>query len=563
MTLEIKESIINEVKSILKSINCTEDVILEKPKNKEMGEYALPCFTYSKSLRKSPVEIATYIKENMDEKNYEKIEVVNGYVNIHLHRLKTTKNILSEILTKKEKYGASSIGSNKTVVMDYSAPNISKPFGIGQFRTTVIGNSLNKIYKFLGYKVIAINHLGDYGTQFGKLIFAYKTWGNKEIIEKNPIEELKNLYVKFHDEAQKDPKLDDAARAWFKRLEDGDKEALELWEWFREESMKEFEKTYDLLGIEKFDSYNGESFYTDKMAAVVDELTQKKLLVKDDGALVVKIGDDMPPALIKRSDGASLYITRDLAAILYRKKEYNFDEMLYVVGNDQILHFKQLFKVTELMGYDWHKQLRHINFGMVLLDGKKMATRKGHVTKLEDVLNDAIDLSKKYLLEHKSGLKNIDAISKKIGVGAVIYNDLKNYRTNDIDFDIEDVLKFEGETGPYIEYTNVRIKSLLKNISNNDIHYNEEFITEEIWNMVVKMMDFNETLLRAKSYNDPSVIAKYVYDLTVLFNKFYATEKILDENELKKAFKLNVSYAVSNTIEICLNLLGLEILEEM
>jgi len=451
MIIKIKEELKIKVFNILKEYGINEeDIFIEKPKNFEMGDLSIPCFNYSKKMEKSPTEIANKLKEELDNEDYEKIEVVGPYLNVFLKKEEIVKDLLNKISKEKESYGSMDIGNNKTIVIDYSAVNIAKPFGIGHLRSTSIGNSIKKIHKKLGYKVIGVNHLGDWGTQFGKLIYAYKTWGNEEEVRNNMIPELKKLYVKFHEEAEKDETLNDRGRECFKKLEDNDEEALKLWQWFKDESLKEFMKTYELLNITDFESYNGESFYIDKTDAIVKELEEKRLLKEDDGAMIVDLGNDIAPALIKRTDGASLYMTRDLAAAFYRKKEYNFDECLYVVGNEQTFHFSQLKEVIKLMGYEWYEDLKHISFGMILENGKKMATRKGTSGDLKDLLYESINLAKKYIEEKSPNLENKDEISRKIGVGAVIFNDLKTYRKNDVDFNLENILKFEGETAPYI-----------------------------------------------------------------------------------------------------------------
>lgn len=561
--MNLKQIIKEDIYNILKDHLTLEEILVENPKDRKMADFAVPCFAMSRVLRKSPNDIANMIKESLDNEIYEKIDVVNGYLNIFLNKQMVSKYIINKVLEEKDTYGSNNIGDNKVIVMDYSSPNIAKPFGVGHLRSTVIGNAIKNISIKNGYQVVSINHLGDWGTQFGKLIYAYNTWGNEDLVRQNPIDELKNLYVRFHKEAETNPELEEEGRKNFKKLEDGDLESLKIWEWFKDESLKEFSKTYDLLGINKFDSYNGEAFYNDKMDAVIDELENKKLLEFSDGAYVVRLNDDMPPALIKRSDGASLYITRDLAAAFYRKKTYDFEEALYVVGNEQTLHFTQLKNVLSKMGYPWSDDIKHISFGMILQNGKKMSTRQGKSVKLHDVLVEAIELANKYIEERSPGLENAEEVGRQIGVGAVIFNDLKNYRTSDIEFNLEDILKFEGETGPYIQYTYARINSLLKHKQNKDFDYSDIEINEYTWNLIFKLYIFPEIIIRAKEKYDPSEIAKYIIDLAALFNKFYANEKIINEDEKMTNFRLTVCEIVAILLEEGMRLLGIEAPKKM
>ena len=552
----MKEQIVEKISKVL---NVEKELVkIEYPKDRTMGDFAIPCFSFSKELHKSPVEIANYLKDNLD---YE-CNVINGYLNIFMNKKEISISIITKILDEDEKYGDNTFGKGKKVVIEYSSPNIAKPFGMGHLRSTVIGQALYNISKKCGYDVTSINYLGDYGTQFGKLIYAYKMWGNEENTKTSIINELKRVYVKFHEEAEKDPSLDDEGRKWFKKLEDNDEEALKYWKWFKDESIKEFNETYKLLKVDKFDSYEGESFYKDKMNVVIDELEKKNLLQISEGATIVDLGD-ITPALIKRSDGASLYITRDIAALLDRKKRYNFDEILYVVGNEQSLHFEQVKRIIDKMGYDWSDKVLHIGFGMLLQDGKKMSTRHGKSVVLKDVLDEAILLAKKYITEKNPSLENIDDVSEKIGVGAVIFNDLKNYRINDIEFNLEDNLRFEGNTGPYLQYTYARINSLLNNKQNIDVSYDNIDIDENKWNLVWNLSKFEETIISAKENNDPSLIAKYLLDLAADFNKFYAHEKIVDDNKNYMEFKLNLSKAVSIVIKNGLGLLNINVIKQM
>ncbi len=547
-----KTELINTICNLLELEK--EDIVIENPKDRSMGDYAIPCFTLAKKMRKSPNAIALEIEEKLDVDFIEKKEVVGGYLNIFIKREEIMKNVISEIKEKKENYGQTKFGEGRTVVIDYSAPNIAKPFSVGHLRSTVIGNALKKICLKTGYEVTGINHLGDWGTQFGKLISAYKRWGDTELIKENPIAELTKLYVRFHEEALENEELDDEARMYFKKLEDGDEECLELWKWFREESLKEFQKTYDLLGINDFDSYNGEAFYNDKMDPIIKELEEKNLLVDSEGAKVVLM-DEFAPALIQKKDGATLYITRDLATAFYRKKTYDFYEALYVVGNEQQLHFAQLKEVIRKMGYDFYKDMHHINFGMILQGGKKMSTRKGKTVRLHDVLLEAIE---------KASLRTkTDEVSKQVGIGAVIFNDLKNYRTNDIEFDLDEILKFEGETGPYVQYTYARIQSLLEHNEENVVDYGNFEVNDLIWNLVFKLYNFSDIIEKAKKEYDPSVVAKYAISLAQDFSKFYAEERILDEDKNLRQIKLNICESVGIVIKECLNLLGVEAPKKM
>lgn len=561
--MNLKQMIKKDIYNILKEYVELENILIEFPKDRQLGDYAVPCFSYAKVMRKSPNDIANLIKEGLTADIYENINVVNGYLNIFVNKNVVSEYVINRILEEKQSYGSNNIGDDKTIVIDYSSPNIAKPFGVGHLRSTVIGNAIRNISIKNGYQVVGVNHIGDWGTQFGKLICAYKRWGDEQLVRENPINELTRLYVKFHEEVKTEPELEDEGRNYFKRLEDGDQECLELWEWFKGESLKEFSKTYDLLGINNFDSYNGEAFYNDKMDPVLKELNDLKLLELSDGAYVVRLNDDIPPALVQRSDGATLYITRDLAAAFYRKENYNFHESLYVVGNEQTLHFNQLKMVLNKMGYDWSENIHHISFGMILQDGKKMSTRKGKSVKLHDVLIESVNLAKKYIDERSPELAHKDEVSRQIGVGAVIFNDLKNYRTSDIDFNLNDILKFEGETGPYIQYTYARIKSLLKHSQNANIDYKNIVINDYTWNLIFKLYNFPDIVIRAKENNDPSEIAKYIIDLARDFNRFYAMEKIIDENNEETQFRLTICEIVSIILKEGMSLLGIDVPEEM
>jgi arginyl-tRNA synthetase len=558
MISEIKKSILTDINDVFTKLNINEPVILEKPKDRKLADYSIPCFSYAKVMHMNPNEVANKINENIESEIIEKTEIVNGYLNLFLNKKNVTQKVIKQILNNNEHYGDLALGNGKTIVIDYSAPNIAKPFGVGHLRSTVIGNSLKKIYNKLGYGTIGINYIGDYGTQFGKLLYAYKTWGNENEVKSNPIEELRKLYVKFHEEARLNPALEDEGRKYFKKIEDKDNEALALWQWIRDESLKEFMKTYKLLDINDFDSYEGEAFYADKTEPVINELKAKELLEKDEGAMIVKLGDDIAPALITKSDGTSLYITRELASIFDRKNRYHFDQILYVVGNEQTLHFNQVKRLITKMGYTWASDIHHINFGMILQDGKKMSTRNGKTVNLHEVLEESISLANKYIAEKNPDLENKEETSKIIGVGAVIFNDLKNYRTGDVEFNLDDILKFEGETGPYIQYTYVRINSMLENMKNIDININNICINEYIWNIIMKLLVFEEVLIQAGANYDPSQIAKYMLDLAQDYNKFYANERIITESLEESEFKLQLSKATALLLKEGMSLLGIK-----
>ncbi|GAA0469011.1 arginine--tRNA ligase [Alkalibacillus silvisoli] len=536
--------------------------MIEKPKYDNMGDLAFPCFELAKIFRKPPHDIALELTKEITLPNiFQNVEAVNGYVNVFLNKEEASSLIVNKVISNKEKYGDINIGNKEVITIDFSSPNIAKPFSMGHLRSTVIGNALALISEKVGYRSIRINHLGDWGTQFGKLIVAYKMWGDEQKVKENPIKELLKLYVRFHDEAEQDEKLNDQGRQWFKKLEDGDEEALELWRWFRDESLQEFSKIYELLGV-NFDSTQGEAFYNDKMDSVVQLLEEKNLLEESDGAKVVDIEDDFPPCLIKKRDGTTLYATRDLAAAIYRQDTYKFVKSLYIVGNEQTLHFKQLFLVLDKMGYKWHEGLKHVSFGMMLKDGRKMSTRKGKVVLLEDVLNDAINLAKNNIVEKNPTLASKENVARQVGTGAVIFHDLKNYRLNDIEFSLEDMLRFEGETGPYVQYTYARASSIL---SKGDYQESKEKVNitdVEAWTIIIKLNEFPDAIKRAYEGNDPTQIAKYVLEIAKAFNKYYGSVRILDDHDQKQA-RLSIVHSVQIVIEEGLRLLGIEAPDEM
>lgn len=537
--------------------------LLENPKSAEHGDVAFPAFSLAKVYRKAPQQIAADLAEKIDSANFEKIEVVGPYLNFFMNKELISKKVLQTVVKEKEHYGDSNIGNQGTVPIDMSSPNIAKPISLGHLRSTVIGNSIGFIMEKIGYQPIRINHLGDWGTQFGKLIVAYKKWGTEEAVKAEPINELLRLYVQFHEVAETEPELNEEARAWFKRLEEGDEEAIQLWQWFRDESMKEFNKIYDLLEV-RFDSLNGEAFYNDKMDEIVKLLEEKHLLNEDKGAEIVDLSAyDLNPALIKKSDGATLYITRDLAAALYRKRTYDFKQSLYVVGNEQSYHFKQLKAVLKEMGFDWSDDMHHIPFGLITQGGKKLSTRKGKIVLLEEVLNEAIQSAKEQISEKNPDLENKDAVAKQVGVGAVIFHDLKNDRLNTFDFNLEEVVRFEGETGPYVQYTHARAVSLLEKAGFVPSETADYALNDDTsWEVVKLVQKYPETVLSAGEKYEPSVIAKHAIKLAQAFNKYYAHTKILADDEQKEA-RLALVYAVTVLLKEDLRLLGLHAPDKM
>ncbi|MBM7553124.1 arginine--tRNA ligase [Thalassobacillus pellis] len=535
--------------------------MIEKPRYDQQGDLAFPCFTLAKIYRKSPAAIAEGLAGRIQSSHFVKAEAVNGYINVFINKTEAAANVIAAILREGGEYGKSDIAKGSVITIDLSSPNIAKPFSMGHLRSTVIGNSLSLIAEKCGYRTVKINHIGDWGTQFGKLIVAYKKWGEEEKVRANPIKELLNLYVRFHKEAEIHPELNDEGREWFKKLENGEEEALELWHWFKEESLKEFAKVYELLGI-SFNSNHGEAFYNDKMEQVADELKEKGLLQESEGAQIVPLGEDMPPCLIKKKDGTTLYATRDLAAAIYRQKTYGFTKSLYVVGAEQTVHFKQLFAVLEKMGYPWHKGMTHVPFGMMLKGNKKMSTRKGKVVLLEEVIKEAIMLAEENITEKNPDLANKKEVARQVGTGAVIFHDLKNYRMNDIEFSLTDMLRFEGETGPYVQYTHARASSLLK--KGNFTHTPEPFVNGEDanWPLIKSLAAFPEVITHAFEKNDPSQVAKYVLELAKKFNKYYAEVRILADDPCKQS-RLTLVATVKTVLEEGLRLLGIAAPEEM
>ncbi len=546
--------------------------MIETPPDSSMGDFAFPCFRLAKTMRKAPQMIAADLAEKLaGNESFSKVENVNAYVNFFMNKADVAGAVVEAVIKAGTSYGGSEEGKGKTVCIDYSSPNIAKPFHIGHIRSTVIGNSLYKIFDSLGYDVVRINHLGDYGTQFGKMIVAYRKWGSKEEVEAEPIKSLLKYYVKFHEEAEKDPALEDEARHTFTLLENGAEEETALWQWFRDESLKEFNYVYDLLGI-TFDSYAGESFYSDKMDRVVDILESKGILKDSEGTQIVDLSEyNLTPALIKKKDGSTLYITRDLAAVLYRKETYNFDKCIYVVASQQNLHFQQLFKIVSLMGFDWADKCVHVPFGMVSLEDGTMSTRKGKVVFLLDVLTKAIEKTKEVIAEKNVAEEDIDQTAKDVGIGAVMFQELSNNRIKDYVFSWDKVLNFEGETGPYVQYTHARACSVLRNagasaesVLNGTAKPDMNYITgEAAYELVKAIASFPEVVQDAAAKYEPSVITRHIIDVAQFFNKFYHDEHILVDNEEEKQAKLSLVYAAKQTIANGLALLGIAAPERM
>ena len=539
---------------------------LETPPNPDMGDVAFPCFKLAKTMRKAPNMIAASLAPALGEiDGISRIEPMGGYINFFADKTSFARTTLERVLDEGARYGGSDVGSGKTVCLDYSSINIAKPFHIGHLSTTAIGNALRRIYDHLGYKTVSINHLGDWGTQFGKMILAYKLWGDKETVEKGGVRAMMQLYVRFHDEAEKDDSLNDSARAWFKRIEQHDPEAVEIFEWFKAITLKEVGKTYDLLGI-KFDSYAGESFYEDKMQPVIDELREKHLLKVDNGASIVDLSEySMPPCLILRSDGATLYATRDLAAAIYRKNTYDFDKLLYVVAYQQSLHFKQIFKVLELMGKDWVKDCVHVSFGMVSLTDGTLSTRHGRVVFLEDVLNAAIEKTLDVIKEKSPDLEDKETVARQIGVGAVVWGVVYNGRIKDIVFSWDKALNFDGETGPYAQYTHARCCSVLRKSGGYDrAKLDYSALSDEASSALVKAIaEFPAAVSEAAEKYEPYIISRSVINVCSCFNKFYYDNRIMDENEGVRNARLALTDAARNVIKTGLYLVGLEAPEKM
>ena len=569
---DFKQIIAEEIE---KATNINKEKILENigvPKDASNGDYAFPCFILAKELKKSPVAIAEEIKEKISQnleniKEISEVSAVNGFLNFKLNKNQITQEVIDEFDTEKENFGSQKQEKPQNIVIDYSAPNIAKPFHIGHLRSTVIGQALYNIYKYLGYNVTSINHLGDYGTQFGKLIEGYKRWGAEYDIENNPIDELMQIYVRINNLCKEDESVLEECRNNFKKLEDGDPYCVEIWKKFRELSLKEFDKVYDILGV-KFDSLNGEAFYSDKMPEVIDILKKAGKLEESEGAQVVKLGDDMPPCLIIKSNGSTTYATRDLAAIMYRARTYDFDKAIYVTSYEQILHFKQVFATAKYLGLDekYTNGLVHVPFGMILLKTGKMSTREGKVIKLEDLLNEAIEKSKEIIEKKNPELENKEDVAKKVGVGAIIFNDLSNGRIKDEIFDWDIMLNFNGETGPYVQYTTVRAKSVLEkagyipNVKEVNV---EKLNDKDSQKIINQLYNFNSILKNVTEKEEPSILARYLVDLAQNFSSFYNNCHIITEDKEMQDARLYITYMVKTVLEKGLNLLGIQVPEKM
>ncbi len=539
--------------------------LLAVPPSPDMGDYAFPCFRLAKSLRMAPPKIAQTLVDAWTHQDVARVEAVGGYMNFFLNRVNFARNTLEAVLDAGDRWGASDMGAGKTVCLDYSSINIAKRFSIGHLSTTMIGHSLRRIYDYLGYRTVSINHLGDWGTQFGKMICAYKMWGSEEQVAQKGVQALVDLYVRFHEEAEKNPALNDEGRAWFKRIEDGDEEALRIFNWFKALTLKDTERVYQLLGV-TFDSYAGESFYIDKMGPVIDELRDKGLLTVSEGASVVDLSeDDMPPCLILRSDGASLYHTRDLTAAIYRQNTYHFDKCLYVVAYQQDLHFRQLFRVLEKMGYDWAKNCVHVSFGMISYEGQSLSTRKGHIVLLEDLLDQAQQKALSIIEEKSPNLPNKEEVARQVGIGAVVYADLSNNRIKDIDFSWERALNFDGETGPYVQYTHARCCSVLRKAADLTLPAPDmEALTDDEAQSLLRLLSrFPDVVLEAANRYEPSLITRAVTDIAQAYNKFYYEHRILDDTPAATSAKVALTQATKSVIKTGLFLIGIEAPERM
>ncbi len=559
-----KELIASELAKVIDSLD--QDAILnllEQPKSSDLGDIAFPAFSLAKVERKAPQAIAADIAEKIDQSAFEKVVATGPYVNFFLDKSKISDQVIKSVIEAGADYGQQDEGNGQNITIDLSSPNIAKPFSVGHLRSTVIGDALSNIFRKMGYNTIKINHLGDWGKQFGLLMVAYKKWGSKEAVEANPIDELLKLYVRINAEIENDPELDDEGRLWFKKLEDGDPEATELWQWFRDESLVEFNRIYKLLGVE-FDSLNGEAFYNDKMDEAVQILEEKGLLKESKGASIVELDDvNLPPAMIKKSDGATLYITRDIATAIYRARTYNFVKNIYAVGQEQSNHFRQLKAVLKKMGFDWSDDMVHVDFGLVTKNRQKLSTRKGNIILLEPTLQEAISRAKAQIEEKNPELENKEEVAHAVGVGAVKFYDLKTDRRNGYDFDLEAMVSFEGETGPYVQYAYARIQSILRKANftpSTDATYS--LSDPESWEIIKLLQDFPRVVKRAAENYDPSLIAKYAINLAQAFNKYYAHTRILDESPERES-RLALSYSTAVVLKEALRLLGVDAPEKM
>ena len=562
--MDNKQLIAGELAKVIDSLD--QDAILnllEQPKSSELGDIAFPAFSLAKTERKAPQIIAADIAEKIDTAHFDKVVATGPYVNFFLSKAEISGQVIKEVIKDGADYGQQNEGNGKNVTIDLSSPNIAKPFSVGHLRSTVIGDSLSNIFRKIGYNTIKINHLGDWGKQFGLLMVAYKKWGSQEAVEANPIDELLKLYVRINAEIENDPSLDDEGRLWFKKLEDGDPEATELWQWFRDESLMEFNRIYELLGVE-FDSLNGEAFYNDKMDEGIQILEDKGLLQESKGASIVDLEDfNLPPAMIKKSDGATLYITRDIATAIYRARTYNFVKNVYVVGQEQANHFRQLKAVLKKMGFDWSDDMIHVDFGLVTKNRQKLSTRKGNIILLEPTLLEAISRAKSQIEAKNPDLENKEAVARAVGVGAVKFYDLKTDRRNGYDFDLEAMVSFEGETGPYIQYAYARIQSILRKANfQPDAEATYSLNDPESWEIIKLLQDFGRVVKRAADNYEPSLIAKYAISLAQAFNKYYAHTRILDESPERDS-RLALSYSTAVVLKEALRLLGVEAPEKM
>jgi len=562
--MDNKQLIASELAKVIDSLDQSAiSNLLEQPKSSDLGDIAFPAFSLAKVERKAPQAIAADIAEKIDPSHFEKVVATGPYVNFFLNKAKISDQVIKEVIKEGADYGQQNEGKGENITIDLSSPNIAKPFSVGHLRSTVIGDALSNIFRKMGYNTIKINHLGDWGKQFGLLMVAYKKWGNKEAVEANPIDELLQLYVRINAEIENDPALDEEGRLWFKKLEDGDPEATELWQWFRDESLVEFNRIYELLGVE-FDSLNGEAFYNDKMDEAVKILEDKGLLKESKGASIVDLDDvNLPPAMIKKSDGATLYITRDIATAMYRARTYNFVKNVYVVGQEQSNHFRQLKAVLKKMGFDWSDDMIHVDFGLVTKNRQKLSTRKGNIILLEPTLQEAISRAKAQIEEKNPNLENKEAVAHAVGVGAVKFYDLKTDRRNGYDFDLEAMVSFEGETGPYVQYAYARIQSILRKADfkpSLDANYNLN--DAESWEIIKLIQDFARVVKRASDNFEPSLIAKYAISLAQAFNKYYAHTRILDENPERDS-RLALSYTTAVVLKEALRMLGVEAPEKM
>ena len=562
--MDNKQLIAGELAKVIDSLD--QDAILnllEQPKSSELGDIAFPAFSLAKTERKAPQIIAADIAEKIDTAHFDKVVATGPYVNFFLSKAEISGQVIKEVIKDGADYGQQNEGNNLNITIDLSSPNIAKPFSVGHLRSTVIGDALSNIFRKIGYNTIKINHLGDWGKQFGLLMVAYKKWGSQEAVEANPIDELLKLYVRINAEIENDPSLDEEGRLWFKKLEDGDPEATELWQWFRDESLTEFNRIYELLGVE-FDSLNGEAFYNDKMDEGIQILEDKGLLQESKGASIVDLEDfNLPPAMIKKSDGATLYITRDIATAIYRARTYNFVKNVYVVGQEQANHFRQLKAVLKKMGFDWSDDMIHVDFGLVTKNRQKLSTRKGNIILLEPTLLEAISRAKSQIEAKNPDLENKDAVARAVGVGAVKFYDLKTDRRNGYDFDLEAMVSFEGETGPYIQYAYARIQSILRKANfQPDAEATYSLNDPESWEIIKLLQDFGRVVKRAADNYEPSLIAKYAISLAQAFNKYYAHTRILDESPERDS-RLALSYSTAVVLKEALRLLGVEAPEKM